>query len=99
MRLADQVGEKISHIKCTRKRWYNDLRWADRSKPPLDAPNWTISASYHSEDEEEEEREEEEREGEEIEEEEEEAEEEAERRKEAISSGSCGRSGYERIEQ
>ena len=57
MRLADQVGENILHIKCTRKRWYNDSRWADKSKPPVDAPAWTISSSYQSDEDDEDDKE------------------------------------------
>lgn len=51
LRLADEMGEKISHVKCSRKRWYCDAKWADRSKPPLDAPVWSISTSYISDEE------------------------------------------------
>ena len=54
LRLADEVGEKISHIKCARKRWHNDSRWFDKSKPPVAAPIWAIASSYHSDEEEEE---------------------------------------------
>ena len=44
----DQVGERTLHIKCDRKRWYNDARWVDNSKPPEEAPLWSISTTYQS---------------------------------------------------
>ncbi|RIB10209.1 hypothetical protein C2G38_2206774 [Gigaspora rosea] len=53
LQLADEMSEKTSHIKCSRKRWYNNRNWADKTKPPIDAPEWAISATYHSEEEEE----------------------------------------------
>ncbi|CAB4399611.1 unnamed protein product [Rhizophagus irregularis] len=50
LRHADKVGETIQNIKVMRKRWYNDQTYVDNnSKPPLDAPKWTISTSYHPE--------------------------------------------------
>src|SRR5260363_123454 len=51
LRLTDEMGEKISHVKCSRKRWYSDAKWADKSKPPLEALVWSISVSYHSNEE------------------------------------------------
>ncbi|PKC53798.1 hypothetical protein RhiirA1_478551 [Rhizophagus irregularis] len=50
LRRADEVGETIQNIKMTRKRWYNDQTYVENnSKPPLNAPKWTISTSYHTE--------------------------------------------------
>ncbi|GET51316.1 hypothetical protein GLOIN_2v1792113 [Rhizophagus irregularis DAOM 181602=DAOM 197198] len=48
LRLADRVGEKISHVKLSRHRWYDDKTWIDESKPPEGAPDWSISQSYGS---------------------------------------------------
>ncbi|CAB4441974.1 unnamed protein product [Rhizophagus irregularis] len=50
LRLSDSVGEKISHVKVFRRRWYEDKKWCDNSKPPEDAPEWTISRSYDNND-------------------------------------------------
>ncbi|PKY47385.1 hypothetical protein RhiirA4_421353 [Rhizophagus irregularis] len=46
LRCADGVGESVQHIKIQRKRWYNDRIFKDDSKPPEDAPYWTISSTY-----------------------------------------------------
>ncbi|CAB4431075.1 unnamed protein product [Rhizophagus irregularis] len=50
LRLSDSVGEKISHVKVFRCHWYEDKKWCDNSKPPEDAPEWTISRSYDNND-------------------------------------------------
>lgn len=46
--MADRVGEKISHVKLSRHRWYEDKTWIDESNPPEGAPDWSISQSYGS---------------------------------------------------
>jgi hypothetical protein len=45
------MGEKVSHIKTKRKRWYDDKNYTDDSRPPPNAPQWAISQSYMSDDE------------------------------------------------
>ncbi len=45
--MADQVGEKINHVKVGRRRWYDDAKWKDNTKPPEDAPEWSVSQSYN----------------------------------------------------
>ncbi|CAB4375942.1 unnamed protein product [Rhizophagus irregularis] len=46
LRCIDGVGESVQHIKIQRKWWYNDRIFKDDSKPPEDAPYWTISSTY-----------------------------------------------------
>ncbi|CAG8795327.1 18111_t:CDS:2, partial [Gigaspora rosea] len=43
----DKICENIAHVKKVRKRWYDFMKWTDSSKPPDDAPEWTISTNYH----------------------------------------------------
>ena len=47
LRQADTVGDTIQHVRVQRKRWYDDALFQDESKPPDDAPEWTISSSYN----------------------------------------------------
>ncbi len=48
LRRADSIGDTIQHVKVQRKRWYDDVLFQDDSIPPDDAPTWTVSSTYIS---------------------------------------------------
>ncbi|CAG8768231.1 7517_t:CDS:2, partial [Funneliformis caledonium] len=41
-------GDQAVHIKISRRHWYDDNKWINKSKPPEDASKWAISQYFHT---------------------------------------------------